>query len=81
MFMFGSNKDADAVLLIWKSAETHQWHWLAGASTSLPLRCSETDKVVWEKPGYWSNLKNSNDAYIEVMVSEHPELVEDEPKE
>lgn len=79
MFMFGSNKDADAVLLIWQSAETHQWHWLAGACAAPPLRCSENHKLVWEKPGYWSNLKNSNDAYIEVMVSEHPDLVEDQP--
>lgn len=78
MFMFGSDNDADAVLLVWQSTETRQWHWLAGASTSLPLRCTVDSEVVWDKVGYWSNLKNSNDVYIEVMASEHPDLVEDE---
>lgn len=48
--------------------------WLAGAGTSLPLRHSENGEVVWEKSGYWTNLKNNFAPYIEVMVSEHPAL-------
>ncbi|MCA9083339.1 MAG: hypothetical protein KDA81_04750 [Planctomycetaceae bacterium] len=68
--MYGTLDAADAVLLVWQEQMIRQWHWLAGASTSPPLRCSEAGKVLWKKAGYWSRLKTG---------SEHPDLIEAAP--
>lgn len=80
IFAFSESNDPEAFLHVWhqKSEDgvSGKWFWLAAASTSLPLRLKQEDQVQWEKPEYWSSARTADSAYVEALVSRHPDLVD-----
>ncbi|MEZ6122489.1 MAG: hypothetical protein R3C49_04850 [Planctomycetaceae bacterium] len=75
IFAFETDGDPDAWLLVWQNSVTETWSWLAAAATSLPLRCYEDSNLVWDKPGYWSKPRPPESPYVEMMLSDHSDLV------
>ena len=80
IFAYGMTDDPDVLIKVWFDAKKEKWYWLAAAATSLPLRCSEHEQLIWEKAGHQAEPRSNEASHIEVVLSEHPELVEDQPQ-
>lgn len=84
IFGYAESNDPEAVLVVWLDAsdpDKPTWHWLAAASTSLPLRCRESGMPRWNKGGYWSSPRTAASPYIEFSRGQIPELVPSVQKE
>lgn len=80
IFAYSESNDPEGFLHVWhetsEESPSGKWYWLAAASTSLPLRLQQEDQVQWEKSEYWSSARNAGSAYVETLVSLHPDLVD-----
>lgn len=84
IFAFGEANDPEGFLHVWhenSSAEeggSGTWYWLAAGSTSLPLRVSHDEQILWEKKGFWTSPRLPEVSYVESYLGDRKELIDEE---